>query len=316
MGSQGRLTISLDFELAWGLRDDLSLARALLSGDRRAETAYLQRLLERCDRLDIPITFATVGHLFLESCDGTHAVRSNGSDPDPGTNATEEPLFYAPDLIERIRTAETAHEIGTHTFSHVICDSVSRSVVDCELKEVADVHERNGLAPPRSFVAPRNRLPDYDVLAANGIEVVRVPHRTPARTEPEKYASRIRNWVFEDAPAVAEPTRANGVIETRSTSFPSLTAVHLPNGRQGPPLPFRAIPLGVRQRYHESYLERSLETAIEEGASLHLWSHLYNFSNEAQWEPISSFLETVARYRDEGLVRIETMGDLEAGRSA
>lgn len=309
MGDQGTVTISLDFELAWGLLDEPALADTILSEGRHAESAYLRRLLERCDRLDIPITFATVGHLFLESCDGTHDAAS-GHESDPGTNVAAEPLFYAPDLIDQIRGVETSHEIATHTFSHVLCDTVPQSTVDRELKAAADIHEANGVEPPRSFVAPRNRLPDYDVLNANGIDVVRIPHRTPASTDPEKYVSRIRNWVFEDTPSVAEPQRTNGVIETCSTSFPSLTATHLPNGRQEPLLPFQAVPRDVRQRYHESYLDRSLETAIEEGSSLHLWSHLYNLANEAQWEPISSFLETVAEYRDEGLVRVETMADL------
>lgn len=312
MGDHGTVTISLDFELAWGLLDDPSLAETLLSENRRAENAYLRRFLEQCDRLNIPITFATVGHLFLDSCDGSHDTHLKSGDhgSDPGTDIATDPLFYAPDLIDRIRGAETAHEIATHTFSHVLCDTVPRATVDRELKAAAEIHEANGLEPPRSFVAPRNRLPDYDVLNANGIDVVRTPHRPPASTDPEKYVSRIRNWVFEDAPAVSQPRRTNGVIETRSTSFPSLTATHLPNGRQDPLLPFRTIPRDVRQRYHEAYLERSLEIAIEEGLSLHLWSHLYNLSNEDQWKPISSFLDTVAQYRDEGLVRVETMDDL------
>lgn len=311
MNEGGTVTISIDFELAWGMADRIETAYDIISHRRRAETAYLGRLLDICDRLEIPLTFATVGHLFLDSCDGVHAKlpRTDGLRVDPGTDSECDPLFYAPDLIESIRRAEVPHEIGTHTFSHVICDSVPSSVVDQELKAVADIHERNGLKPPRSLVAPRNRLPDYDVLRENGIEIVRVPQPLPADTEVGKYGARLRTWITNPSPVIGRSTVIDGVSETYATPYPSLTAVHLPNGRANPLVPFRIVPRTVRQRAHESYLRRALETAIERETNLHLWTHLYNLSNPSQWEPIRSFLHALADYRNEGQVHVERMVD-------
>ena len=310
MNGTGTVTISLDLELVWGMMDDLEAAYDFVSENRTEETAYLGRLLDCCDRFDIPLTFATVGHLFLDACDGTHAdlFPTDGIRADPGTDRETDPELYAPDLIRSIREAKTDHEIATHTFSHVVCDSVPAHVVEGELKAVADIYDANGLEPPRSLVAPRNRLPDPGVLRQTGIDIVRASSPVPAKTELGKYATRLRGWGSRSLP-VFEPTVADGLVRTYSTPYPSLTAVHLPNGQARPLAPFQAIPRSARQRYHEAYLHRALETASETGADLHLWSHLFNLSNGTQWPPIRSFLRALAEYRDRDAIRIETMAE-------
>lgn len=302
----GTVTISLDFELAWGFADKDGLADEFISEDRRVETEYLNELLDCCDKFDIPLTFATVGHLFLDSCSGSHGGPSANLAADPGTGVTDDPRFYAPDMIASIRDADTAHEIGTHTFSHVLCDSAPRKAVERELQLAAEIHDENGISPPRSFVAPRNRLPELDVLRENGIETVRTAHPTPAETEFEKYVQRLEAWATGALP-VFETRTTDGVVQTCSTPFPSLTAVHLPNGQADPIAPFRTVPVSTRQSFHESYLLRALDTAAENGTDLHLWTHVYNLSNSAQWPPIRSFLSTLGSYRDDGRIRVETM---------
>jgi len=317
MDNSGTVTISLDLELAWGMTDMLDEAHTILSDRRHTETQYLDRLLELCDRHRIPITFAAVGHLFAESVDDIVAAQEASTLPiDPETLAESEPLFCAPELPLRIQQAATTHDIGTHTLSHVICDAVEPTVVDRELRAVAELYDSHGLDKPRSFVAPRNWLPnDDDVLRDNGIDIIRASEPAPAKTARGQYAVRLKQWLSGSSPTVGPVQNVDGMVKTYARPYPSMTAVHLPNGQRPPPAPFRAVPLEARQRRHYTYLKDGLEHAIKTGSNLHIWTHLYNLSNDAQWAPIQSFLETVAAYRDEGLVRIETMSDL-ASRNA
>src|SRR3712207_7210372 len=39
---------------------------------------------------------------------------------DPCSSIERAPWYYGPDLIEQIQAAQMPHEIGTHTFTHVI----------------------------------------------------------------------------------------------------------------------------------------------------------------------------------------------------
>lgn len=318
MGEPGTIIVSLDFELAWGTIDRSNAGAELLSEDGRTERQYLDRLLALCDRLQVPVTFATVGHLHHSSCDGHRTPEHPGGwfDRDPETDVETDPQFYAPDAVNAIREADAGHEIGTHTFSHVLCDSVSREVLDWEFDRIAEVHEANGLDRPTSFVAPRNRLPSLDALRENGVEVVRAPRPTPAETTVGQCANRLRQWAGTSAPPIVEPYVRKGVTVTESTPYPSLTTVMLPNGQREPLAAFRRIPETLRQWWHRRYLLNALETASRTGGTLHLWSHLYNLANEAQWEPIEAVLRAIAEYRDAGDVVVRTMGDLKSERAS
>src|SRR6056297_1406866 len=203
MDNSGTVTISIDLELAWGMTDMLDEAHTILSDRRYAETQYLDRLLELCDRYRIPITFATVGHLFAESVDDIVAAQEPSTLPiDLDTLAECEPLFCAPELPLQIRQATTAHDLGTHTLSHVICGAVEPAVVDRELRAVTELYDSHGLDRPRSFVAPRNRLPNDNVLRDNGIEILRASEPVPATSARGQYAVRLKQWLSGSSPTV------------------------------------------------------------------------------------------------------------------
>jgi hypothetical protein len=70
------------------------------------------------------------------------------------------------------------------------------------------------------------------------------------------------------------------------------------------------IPRRVRQRLHERYLLSAVDGVIEANGHLHLWTHLYNISNEHQFGPVQSCLEYVADERDRGEIVVRRMCDL------
>lgn len=303
----GRVTLSIELELAWGMHRK-GTYDGYLSDDRRHETAFLRRLLDRCDELGVPLTFNVVGHLFLDSCDGAH--RSPHPDPDwydadPGTDVSRDPLFYAPDLIEDVCAADVDHEVATHTFSHVNCDEVPEAVVEWELEVARKEHESFGCNAPTSFVAPRHRQCSRTVLSRTGIETIRVPD--PSYRKPDRLVSY---WVLTRRHPTRPPALVDGVLETYCTPHPSLTTPLLPKGQAPPASHFQAIPRQARQWIQERYLRAALDVAIRNDSYVHLWTHLWDMSNEGQWAPIKSFLETLATYVADGRAETHTMASL------
>jgi len=304
------VTLSIEIELGWG-RIDKPGPHPALSDGRKAETESLKRLLAVCDEHGVPITFDVVGHLLHEECDGYHeGPHPDGwFEKDPGTDVETDPHFYAPDFVEMILDAEVDHEIATHTYSHVLCDEVGPEVVDWELQRVKEIHEAFGLELPRSFVSSRHRTPPHAVLRDHGIDVIRIPfpeYRAPGLGAPGTFA-----WILGRTHPLGRTQKGNGITETYCTPHPSMTMTYLPNGQGSPSLPFQVISRRLRKKLHRRYLQRAVDTAVKQGGSVHLWTHLYNLANEAQWPQVRDALARLDRERSQGQVRLEPMADLK-----
>ncbi len=86
------------------------------------------------EEYNIPITWATVGHLFLDSFKNGHNEwmkkiphfdnhwlfeKGDWYDFDPCSDYKRAPEWYAPDLLELIMKSKVNHKIGSHSFSHL-----------------------------------------------------------------------------------------------------------------------------------------------------------------------------------------------------
>jgi len=187
--------ISADFELAWAPRYSKSCAdplqKAIRDGLQTREN--VPKILSLCDKYNVPITWATVGHLFLDSCQPVNGVKhpdlprlphfenkywkfaqGDWFDYDPCTNLKTDPAWYAPDLIENILAAKAKHEIGCHTFSHVDCrDSVDEGeVFQAELMKCHQVAAERGLTLS-SFVHPGHTVGHLELLYKLGFSSFR-----------------------------------------------------------------------------------------------------------------------------------------------
>jgi peptidoglycan/xylan/chitin deacetylase (PgdA/CDA1 family) len=129
---KGGLIISADLEMAWAWRYTKTGSDHLKKG--RLERKNFPKIIQLLENYDIPITFAVVGHLFLEKCqNGDHDwmkriphfddhwkfTRGDWYDHDPHSNYKDAPEWYAPDLIKMILNSKVEHEVGSHTFSHI-----------------------------------------------------------------------------------------------------------------------------------------------------------------------------------------------------
>jgi hypothetical protein len=72
----------------------------------------------------------------------------------------------------------------------------------------------------------------------------------------------------------------------------------------------KPIPKAVRQRISCQYIKSGVDVAATEGGHVHLWTHLFNISNDEQVPPIEHGLEYIAEKRDAGEVEIKLMCEL------
>jgi len=205
-GARASATISADFEMAWAFRgrsEEERLQRGIMC---RRNVPYLVAILEE---MGIPITWATVGHLFLERCehDPSGFAHEDMQRPpknlrwdgdwyrhDPGTDWQTDPHWYAPDLIQLIRSSKVKHEIGSHSFSHIdFSKSTStRELVEQELRACIKVMAPYGLHL-RSLVYPFNNMGHHylDLIGALGLTAVRHRDKHVRLAYPERTSSGV-----------------------------------------------------------------------------------------------------------------------------
>lgn len=193
------LLISADFELAWAWRYTKSstnpLERALSKA--KQERMNIPLILDLCEQYNIPITWATVGHLFLESCNKNNGLvhpeipqlshfennfwKFSGKDwfeNDPCSDYKNAPEWYSPDLIRKILNSRVNHEIGCHTFSHIDCrDGVCPpDLMRAELRECIKLAKEFRINL-KSFVHPGYTIGNLSVLAEDGFTNFRTNDR-------------------------------------------------------------------------------------------------------------------------------------------
>lgn len=184
--AKASVSISADFEHNWAFR---AWPPDVRNQNGINERKNVPNLIELLEQYSIPITWAAVGHLFLESCERGAGGLAHPNMPrppvngrfqgdwymhDPCTNLRKDPLWYAPDLIQDIIDSNVPHEMGTHSFSHIDCSLKysSRELVLREIEECRRVMEPFGVQP-KSLVFPHNEteysyaelLFDLDIIA-------------------------------------------------------------------------------------------------------------------------------------------------------
>ncbi len=286
---RGILTISIDVEILWGVWD-----LAAKKSERHCaelERDITRRLLELFQKYQVRATWAIVGRL-LDQERGFDGLRGT---PD---------CWFAPDIVEAIRTDAVAHEIGSHSYRHIYFHASTREQVLDDLRRAEAVHAAHGL-PFTSFVFPRNQVGHLDVLAEVGLRVYRSTDAGILRWAEER-AGRLRpafnladKALALPSPVVRPVLHDNGLIE-----LPSSMLLMARNG--------------MRRLVHPRALARKLtdgvRRAARERAMFHLWFHPSNFYGETdeQLAILERGLIEAAALRDRGQLDIRTMGDFAA----
>ena len=181
--SKGIFTISLDFELFWGVRDHRTLEN--YGENVRNVHQVVPRLLDLFKKYDVHCTWATVGFLFFSGKQEMLASLPSQKpdyvrkEYDPYSyleqNELEKIYHFAPALIEQIKKAP-GQEIGTHTFCHfyTLERNTTTEQFRSDLKAAIKIAKEKGIEI-KSIVFPRNQYsPDHiKVCMEEGIIIYR-----------------------------------------------------------------------------------------------------------------------------------------------
>jgi len=247
--------ISCDFELAWAWRFSKDINYSLEAAEKIAmrERKNIPQVLKLSEKFSIPITWATVGHLFLENCrkrdEGVHEniprlrhfeneywkfQQGDWFSDDPCCGWSEAPAWYAPDLIRQIVDSKNKQEIACHTFSHINCDSkiCPKPAMRKEIRECKKAASGYGVEL-RSFVFPGNIAGNIGTIKEEGFTSYRVDGDVLGLPEKDTYGL----WRF---PTTAEI---------------------------GP------SPYGWSVDYHIARYKAIIDKAIRHGRVCHFWFH-------------------------------------------
>jgi len=282
----GTFILSLDTEIAWGtdMRDMGKYAHCFES-----YRVILRRLIELLDQYNIPTTWAVVGQLMLKPTDKRSLIMAS-----PGLDMIE--WFHAPYVVEWIRGAKTAHEIGTHTFSHIYTDDPdnTQEVWEYELQQVAKLHRQLKLPVARSIVYPRNQIKYLDTLSKYGI----IAYRGIEGNRPRE--RRGIAHLLDRALALQPPTYNLDACKV------SDKLVNLPASQ------FLLAYDGIRSRIPTASRVRQARLGMEQAAKkndlYHLWFHPFNLGTSPRmFEALEQILKMAASMREQGKLQVLTM---------
>lgn len=285
---RGTVIISADFEMAWAFRFSKTRHQEAVNKglDERENIPVLLALFEE---YRIPVTWATIGHLFMDGCfRGTDGLAhpemprpsnfenrnwdfSSGDwyQHDPCSDKESDPAWYASDLIDKIISSSPEHEIGCHTFSHIDFSYLNcpKPLADAELDECINLASLRGLKL-KSMVFPGGTAGNYESLVEKGFICYR---------KPMKY--------HIDLPYVDK----FGLVAIPSS------------------LGLDKDPYGWSKQFHLKLIRKYLEKTTRSRQVCHFWFH----PSMDKWyleNVMPGLLQLISEYRNMLCVEIKTMG--------
>lgn len=304
---KGIFCISFDTELLWG-RHDLGYESFIKRA--KSERAIIHRLLALLEKYTIPATWAIVGHLFLERCASTNGikhpeivrpsypwVKNDWFESDPAGNIVQNPEWYGKDIVKDIMKTGL-HEIGSHSFSHVVlghkgCD---RKCAESEIATCKKLAINMGIKLV-SFVFPRNSIGHLEILRKNGFIAFRgqdaVRFKLPGLLKP---LGLVLELFIPLPPPTSKPINQKGLINIQgSMYFVSARGIR------------KYIPGTIRS----GKAIKGIDSAINKREVFHLWTHPGDFTDQRPvlFDELESILKYASQKRSAGYLEIKTMGE-------
>jgi peptidoglycan/xylan/chitin deacetylase (PgdA/CDA1 family) len=303
----GSVVLSLDAELGWGFHDQESPPTDRVE---RARAGW-KRLIDCFEEAAVPATWAIVGHLFLDDCDGEHASHPASGDwfaAERGRWRSRPDLRFGEGLIERIEGSPIAHEIGSHSFSHVVFGDAdtTRTLAAAETEASVELARERGVSLS-SFVYPRNRVGHRDTLAEGGFVCYR--GRAPARGLDDFAGGRPLRKLVEatiDTPPLVRPRYDEfGLVNVPASLYLF--------GFEGLG---RSIAESVWDDPVVRAAKRGIDAAAEANGSenevFHMWLHPNNLVTPRDVRRVRRILAYLDAQRTAGRVSVETMTEVAA----
>lgn len=286
MKKNGFFVISLDFELLWGVFDevDYKQKRKYFRNTRKV----IPEILQEFKKYDVHATWASVGMLFnsdwkewKENIPSVLPAYKNSSLSayrlgEKIENDDTEELCFAPELLKKIASSPS-QEIATHTYSHYYCmeEGADTSSFEADLDQALAHAGKMGIKL-KSLVFPRNQLVPglLKICKEKGIQNVR---------------SNPSEWYWKD------PT-SNNILDKVGRSGDAYLnfgkkSYPLDNLRQNSGLPLEQKSSRFLRPVEENDLLRKLklkrikkemDLAAKKNEIYHLWWHPHNFGEHPE----------------------------------
>lgn len=297
----GSVVISVDAELGWGLHDLDSPPSARIES---ARTGW-ERLVDCFDEFRVPATWAVVGHLFLDDCDGEHAdhpAPEGWFARERGSWRTRPDLRFGPDLIKRIEDATVAHEIGCHSFSHVpfedprILNELACAEIDASVRAARAYG--GSFDSFDSFVFPRNVVGHRAVLAERGFSCYRgvAPARRVASLPGARPLGKLARATLAQPLVVTPQVDEFGLVDIPASLF-----LFGFEGRA------RTVIESVWDDPIIREARRGIDAAAGDDGVFHLWLHPNDLTEKRDTQRLRAILGHITERRDETALAVETM---------
>lgn len=304
---RARFVLSLDTEIAWGTFDKQGFVTYKYHLDNYRP--LIDRLIRLLEQYSIKATWAFVGHLFLDKCDGLHQDvltpkyswfnNENWHKYDPGTDLEKDPYWYGKDILQKVLGMKTKQEIGTHTFSHVIIGDkeCTAEIAKSQIMSCIKLGKQSGVEI-KSLVFPRNKIGFLEEIASCGIKTFRGIERKwyarkPAWLQPFLFASDCLMGIAPPVYRMEELSYQYDMLEIPASQF--LTRYD-----------------GIR-KFIPSWsriikARRGMKNAIKHNAIYHLWFHPFNLgSSEKMFSALEEILKYFSEERARGSIENSTM---------
>ncbi|AXR78681.1 Peptidoglycan/xylan/chitin deacetylase, PgdA/CDA1 family [Natrarchaeobaculum sulfurireducens] len=293
-GQMGSVVFSLDAELGWGFHDLAEPPVQRVEAGRRG----WEHCLELFEEFDVPATWAIVGHLLLESCDGRHAAHpapAGWFERERTDWRDREDLRFAPDLVDAVLASSVDHEFASHSFSHVLFGQpeVDREIAAAELERAVDLAAEWDQSID-SFVYPRNDIGHRDVLAEYGVRAYR--GRSPTR---DGVRGLFDAAVRSQSPLVRPTVDEYGLVNVPASLFLF--------GFEGPA---RTVTESVWTDPMVLQARRGIDEAAARDGIFHIWFHPNNLTRPRDARRLRTILAYVDRTRRGTGLEVETMADV------
>ena len=287
--SSGSFTISLDFELFWGVRAnrELEAYQESLLGVYDA----IPKILALFKHYKIHATWATVGFLFHKNID---EIKKNRPKILPTyTNEQVDPYLYldtlnAPysnefnkmhcawELVSKIALEEN-QELATHTYSHFFTYEPLKNseAFSADMRQAIEVARDRGYHL-KSLVFPRNQVDIDSVECLESLEI-------------STYRGNPTHWAYcdGDKPSKSLFLRLYRLVDTyvnlsgHHTSIPILT-----KGATELKASMMLRPYFSKLAYMEALklkrIKKAMKHAAVNGQNFHLWWHPHNFGKNQE----------------------------------
>ena len=285
MSKNGKLVISLDFELIWGVFDHVVPEEKEVYFNNTRQ--LIPKLLAIFAENKIQVTWATVGMLANENWE--EWLSNIPEDLPLYTNSKYDAYafgleqlkskkinsFFAPDLITSI--VQTPYqELATHTYSHYYCLEAGQteSQFQTDLELACKLTEKWNLSPT-SLVFPRNQYNEGYLTVCEKLGI------TTVRTNPDCWY-----WQENSIPTMAKKIArtADAYIDLGRKDYP-VSLLTEEEGVQLQPASRFLRPYSSKFGLHDLHLKRveqEMTLAAKNGTIYHLWWHPHNFGNHPE----------------------------------